>query len=147
MPEIFVSHAATDRDYAEQLSDAPRRSGLSIWTDAAVLKPGDDWGDYLRRAIRGSSAIILLATSDATRSVGAMTEVGAAFVAGKPMIAVVPPGRRAPAELPAELQGASAIQARNPIVEQVAAEVRERLSDVIAMLAWSSPVFTSSEWP
>jgi predicted nucleotide-binding protein len=110
MPEmqkrVFISFSHEDKAFAGDLAELMERRGVAVFSDAD-MSPGTLRSDILRREIERASALVLIipALGLANRNY-ALFEAGAAKALGKPVLAVLPPGRSiGSVELPAEIAG------------------------------------------
>lgn len=58
--DVFISSSQTDKQWAEKLTKAIEKRGLSTWVDSINLKPGENWQDALESALNSARAIVLL---------------------------------------------------------------------------------------
>lgn len=62
-PWVYVAHAQTDDAVVERLHTDLEQYGITVWVDEHGLPPGTpDWEQALRKAIRASMALLLLAS-------------------------------------------------------------------------------------
>jgi hypothetical protein len=59
--QIYISHAAADKDLARQIADSLKDSGFEVWDESQVL-PGDNWGAKLGKALEESDGMVVLLT-------------------------------------------------------------------------------------
>lgn len=92
--QVFLSYTREDKDLAEDLARLMAHRGASVFSDMD-LRPADSWADVLRKEIESASALVLLIPSeDETKRNSVLFEAGAAKALGKPILAVLPPGRK-----------------------------------------------------
>jgi predicted nucleotide-binding protein len=118
---IFISYAREDKEFARELAESMKRSGVSVFSDIDVM-PGALWSDVLRREIEQASALVLIIPSYrvANRN-NIWFEAGAAKALGKPVLAVLPPQREPKSiELPTDLAGLIVLDADRRSVQSVA---------------------------
>ncbi len=111
--------------------DALAASGDRVWIDSQP-SAGGEWWDRLRDAIAQSDAVIFLATPHSLNNSSVMSEVGAAFAAGKPVIPVIPTNGRLPPGLPGPLRDMAWIRTGHHAINEVAEDVRQRLRHDLA---------------
>src|SRR5262249_48963995 len=85
-PDVFISYAHTDADYAGRLVDQLTRAGIAVWRDREHLRTGDRWRQAITDTIRRSKAFIVLMTPAAEESGGVGDEVELAASLGKPIL-------------------------------------------------------------
>ncbi|MDD4651798.1 MAG: HEAT repeat domain-containing protein [Methanothrix sp.] len=69
MPDrIFISYCHQDGDFADYLAAKLEQNGFEHWLDIMELKGGDEWREEIDRAIRDSSALILIVTPESRNS-------------------------------------------------------------------------------
>ena len=61
--KVFISYAREDWETAKRLYDDLSRAGVRPWLDSEELLPGQNWISAIDRAIRESSAILILAVT------------------------------------------------------------------------------------
>lgn len=64
---IFISHAAQDTPYAEELAAELKLHGFDAWTDRNLL-PGDNWAREIDRALREADVMVALVSPAAAQS-------------------------------------------------------------------------------
>jgi hypothetical protein len=62
VPQIFLSYASQDGDFAELVEIRLRERGIETWRDVASLRAGDEWTQEIDTAIQQSDALILILT-------------------------------------------------------------------------------------
>ncbi len=60
MPKVFISYARSDLNRAQELEQALRAHGVSVWRDQHNLYGGDRWPKKLGEAIADCDAVLLL---------------------------------------------------------------------------------------
>jgi hypothetical protein len=66
---IFISYSHQDTEFVDRLRADLEASGFTTWLDKTGLKPGtDDWDEELRRALRDSKALVLVASPSSRRA-------------------------------------------------------------------------------
>lgn len=118
---VFISSAREDRIFAHQLGELLKQRGVSVAGDLDTAF-GSDWSDRLRRQIEDATALVLLIPSQTTANRNSIWfEAGAAKALGKPVLAVLPPGRDAGStELPTDLAGLLVLDADRRSLDSVA---------------------------
>jgi WD40 repeat protein len=83
MVRIFLSHAAEDLEYAEDVRSWLREDGHETCTSAELPAPvGDGWKRALYRELRTAHAVVCIVTEHYLTSTYSFVEVGAADVLG-----------------------------------------------------------------
>ncbi len=65
---VFLSYAAEDSDWARELADHLKQSGLHVWDPSVQLLPGDNWALKIGQALEASDAIVVLLSPGAGRA-------------------------------------------------------------------------------
>lgn len=60
--QVFLSYARDDEESVSHLYDHLAAAGLRPWMDKRDLKPGDEWDDSIRNAIRSSQYFLVILT-------------------------------------------------------------------------------------
>jgi hypothetical protein len=68
MKEVLLSCAHADEKIAKKVADGLKRAGLRIRDYRREILPGDLWTEKASRALKESSAIVVILTPDAVRS-------------------------------------------------------------------------------
>jgi hypothetical protein len=102
--KVFISHSFQDMGLAKRVGDALRKAGIDAW-DATLVLPGANWGDDVGRALRRSSAMVVLLTPESVRSANVSYDVGYAIGELRFKGRVIPVLAAAPGDL-AETRGA-----------------------------------------
>ena len=88
---VFISYSRNDRAFAEQLRNRIQALGANVWFDQAVIKPGENWEQALRKTLEDSDEVVLVVPEPGTaKANAAFFEAGAARALGKPVVAVLP---------------------------------------------------------
>ena len=91
MPNVFISYVRQNSDQVDKLAEELRRHGVTVWKDRDEIRPGEDWHDAIRQAIKAGDYFIACfsAEYEARRRTYMNTEIGLAI----DMIQEMPPGR------------------------------------------------------
>lgn len=106
--DVFVSYSSEDTDLASEIYELLRTAGLSCFLAAKALRAGTMWMEKVRDALRSCRVVVLLLTRNSYSSPWVMSEAGAAWGLGKPLVPVMqgmPTGEWP--ELVAQYQGRS----------------------------------------
>jgi hypothetical protein len=57
---VFISYAASDRQWARQLSEQLGALGIEPWLDTAEVFPGENWASAVGSALESSDALLVL---------------------------------------------------------------------------------------
>ena len=87
--DAFISHSSEDIDLASQIDELLRGAGLSCFLAGNELRAGTVWMDKVRDALRSCRVVVLLLTPNSYSSAWVMSEAGAAWGLGKPIVPVV----------------------------------------------------------
>jgi hypothetical protein len=118
---LFISYGIEDGDFARTLSRLMKNRGASVSLDTDIA-PGMAWADWLRPEIERATALILVIPSRQTPNRNNLLfEAGAAKALGKPVLAVLPPNRKAaPIEMPTDIAGVLVLDADRRSLDSVA---------------------------
>jgi hypothetical protein len=97
--DVCISYSRQDGDFAERLARILHLQGISAISDRQI-QHGENWESAFRGALDNAEAVVLVMSPDALNSPYVMVEVGAALASHKPIIAVLPPNRRLPRDVP-----------------------------------------------
>lgn len=65
---VFISHGDADRDFAAEIADSLRASGIDAWLDARDVEPGANWLRSAARALDRADAMILILSAPTSGS-------------------------------------------------------------------------------
>jgi len=66
--DIFLSHNSKDKPLVRKLAERLKQSGLRLWFDEWIIKPGDDIFLQIEQGLQGSRTLILCMTPSAFES-------------------------------------------------------------------------------
>ncbi len=66
--QIFLSYAQADEAFAKALSSQLEKRGLSVWSPAEEMLPGDNVSLRTGEALKRSKAMVVLVSPDSMRS-------------------------------------------------------------------------------
>ena len=69
MPDVFISHARDDAEFAARIGEGLSSRGLAVWLDEEDVEPGAQWANAVDKAI-GESRNVLFLLSDKTNKSG-----------------------------------------------------------------------------
>lgn len=121
MPDCFISYSSADEAFARALHDDLSANGVSVFTAAVSLQPGQVWTDAIFENLRTSSWVIFLASRQACESPYVQQEIGRAMAASKNLVPVV--WNMAPDELPGWVNRIQALDIRDLTVGEIRARV------------------------
>jgi hypothetical protein len=87
--QIFISHAAADREWAREFATALHDLGANVWFDEFDIAPGDSISDSLEKALRESDIVVMPITGESLTSSNFFFELGAATSMNKKVIPIV----------------------------------------------------------
>jgi TIR domain-containing protein len=96
--DVFLSYGSQDQELANQLFDAIEAAGGKAFLSEKSLRPGEDFAETIRNALRKSHELWLLVSPNSLRSDWVISEWGAAWALGKRIIPIL--YRCAPDSLP-----------------------------------------------
>jgi hypothetical protein len=73
--QIFLSYASSDESFAKALSSQLTRRGLSVWSPAEEVLPGDNVWLRVGEALKDSRAMIVLLSPESMRSENVRREI------------------------------------------------------------------------
>src|SRR3954470_16262690 len=76
MNKLFISHSTKDDGFVRELQRSLDDFGQNAWIDSRELSGGDAFWSEIQQAIEGSSAYIVVVSSDALQSEWVAKEVG-----------------------------------------------------------------------
>ncbi|HYA17568.1 MAG TPA: toll/interleukin-1 receptor domain-containing protein [Bryobacteraceae bacterium] len=88
--QVFISHSATDTEWARSFARALEDRGVTVWLDEFNLQPGDSIREALERALRSSDVLVTLVDAGAPVKPYLYFELGAAIGMGKRVVPIVP---------------------------------------------------------
>ncbi len=112
--QLFISHAATERDSAwvDALTDALNSYSTVTWTDSVDLDVGEDWEARARELLESSTGFVIVVSDASSRSARLQFELGAVLQAsaerGAPILPVFLDRSAMKGTLLGELQGLDA---------------------------------------
>lgn len=87
--QVFISHASSDRDLANRLSEKLREAGIDVWNPASIY-PGDNWALETGKALEQSEVMVVLYTNQARAIASLAQDVQYALTQGNYRGRVVP---------------------------------------------------------
>ena len=87
--DVFLSYSSGDREWVEEFVNSLRASGLTTWFDAADIPPGEHWQEYVEKALRESSTLVVIVSPGSVSSPWRLFELGAAVADGKRIVPVL----------------------------------------------------------
>lgn len=105
--DIFLSYSTKDELRADQLRQIVQGAAFKCFMASRSLSPGRKWAEEIRKALQNSYEVCVLCTPESLSSQWVLTECGAAWVLGRPMVPVL--FRVAPSQLPDRLREMQAV--------------------------------------
>jgi adenylate cyclase len=82
MPHVFISYASASRRQAEQVSDALRAGGFTVWRDDE-LPPHRPYAEVIEERLRSAAAVVVMWSDDAAKSQWVRAEADLALTESK----------------------------------------------------------------
>ena len=118
--DVFISYKSKDRAAAKEVSEWLRKNGVRVWLDDDELIPGRPWQETIEKIIATTRTVAVL-VGEAGIASWAQLEMRAAieeFVRRRlPVIPVLLPGAKNPAELPLFLKNFTWVDLREGLHE------------------------------
>lgn len=86
--DVFISHAASDRDVATEIASNLESVGLETF-HIGTVQPGSDLGEAIWQALAESRALIAVISPDVQPNAMGMVEIGAAAAWNKPVFLLI----------------------------------------------------------
>lgn len=67
-PTVFLSYAHTDSDVVRRVADRLIASGIRVWRDEAILKPGTDWMREIERELSAADFVVFFISPNSMSS-------------------------------------------------------------------------------
>ncbi|HYH85638.1 MAG TPA: toll/interleukin-1 receptor domain-containing protein [Pyrinomonadaceae bacterium] len=113
LQQIFISHAASDREWAREFAAAIHDLGVNVWFDEFNIRPGDHVTDLLEKGLRESDVVVLPITRESLGNSNFFFELGAAIAMNKKIIPIVAEDIDY-SQLPLSLSRVSVLKRRSP---------------------------------
>lgn len=104
---IFLSYSLSESDVAYRLAADLLNAGVNLWMDNLNIAPSDDWAEGIKQALKGTAAMICLASPDYLAAKYCLNELTYGAKKGFTIYPVVVrdvPDSEWPAELEAEVR-------------------------------------------
>lgn len=98
-PSIFLSYCRANRKLALNLETALANRGLGVWRDERSISGGEEFSVAIEKGIRESRGLLVLVTTESTRSDWVTYEYAFATGAGVPVVAVGVKGTKLPSPI------------------------------------------------
>src|SRR3954454_16909517 len=85
-PYVFVSYASVDRERVLPLVDVLTRAGVGVWIDREGIHGGANYAREIAEAIKGSAALVLMASSLSLASRNVKQEIAVAWEYERPYL-------------------------------------------------------------
>lgn len=125
---VFVSYASDDRWFATPLLDRlAKHPGVSVFA-TQNLSAAEDWRKRLKQELVAASAFLVLLSPRSVESNWVLSELGAAWALGKPIVAVLTdPAVRS--KIPVEARQLSFLHIPDPTEPDIVDRIIERLGE------------------
>lgn len=117
--KVFISHSATDADWARSFAQALTQRGVTVWSEAFDMQPGESWSDALEAGLRNSDVLVALLDPDPSSKPNLFFELGAAIGMGKKVVPILPENTQ------------SDIRFREYLIRNTPEQTAEELSDTL----------------
>ena len=84
--DIFISYSHLDNQLAKSLYSKFNAAGLRCFLAEKDIAAAERWENRIRDALRASQRILLIITPNSKNSPWVLTEAGAAWALGKPLV-------------------------------------------------------------
>jgi hypothetical protein len=121
---VFISHSATDADWARSFARALKERGVGVWFDEFDVHPGDSVREALEAGLRSSDVLVTLFDAESLAKPSIFFELGAALGMGKRVVAIVPKGLD-PSALPLD------VRLRRYLIRDTPEHTAEELSNTL----------------
>jgi TIR domain len=121
MPDVFISHASADRQFAEFLHRHLTSEGLSVFLAPISVVPGQRWAQEILNALGSSTWVLFLASCAACTSPWVQQELGAAIAKQKKLVPIV--WDMPPSALPGWTGQIQAVNLAGASADQVQAQI------------------------
>jgi len=101
---VFLSYAAEDRKWAQELISSLQDAGLQVWDGAAELANGNNWFLETGKALEGANAMVVLLSPAAAKSEGLKREIDYALTSKRFKHRLIPVIVKPTAKIPWILQ-------------------------------------------
>lgn len=82
MPNVFISHAHGDAEFAAQVGEGLSSRGIAVWLDEDHVEPGAEWATAVEKAIRESRNVLFVLSQKTSQSSWLRTEAAIALAQG-----------------------------------------------------------------
>ncbi len=73
--DVFISHAATDKIIAGEITSSLEKGGVRCWVAPRDIRPGDTWGGSIVKAIENCSIMVIVFSTNSNKSRQVLREV------------------------------------------------------------------------
>jgi len=123
-PSVFISHSASDADWARSFAQALKQRGVTVWFDEFDVRPGESLRDALESGLRRSDVLVALLDPEYPAKPALFFELGAAIGMGKKFVSIVPKGLD-PKNLPLD------VRLRRYLIRDSPEQTAEELSNTL----------------
>lgn len=128
--EVFISHSSEDHAVARKVYEFLKSEGLDCFMDDYDLRPGDEFVTKIPEAIRGSSVVVLIFSTNSDNSSDVTKELELART-GKKLIIPFRVEKLQPHGLAWILAGITWVDAFQPPIEAPLRKLAERVREII----------------
>jgi hypothetical protein len=149
--EIFISHSSEDHTVARKVYEFLKSEGLDCFMDDYDLRPGDEFVTKIPEAIRGSSAVVLIFSTNSDNSSDVTKELELSRTEKK-LIIPFRVEKLQPRGLAFILAGITWVDAFQPPIEVPLSKLAERIREILGRSGKEpspplSPVWITQPWP
>jgi len=130
--EVFISHSYEDHAVARKVYEFLKSEGLDCFMDDYDLRPGDEFVTKIPEAIRGSSVVVLIFSTNSDNSSDVTKELELART-GKKLIIPFRVEKLQPHGLAWILAGITWVDAFQPPIEAPLRKLAERIGEILGM--------------
>lgn len=128
--QVFISHSSEDHAVARKVYEFLKSDGIDCFMDDYDLRPGDEFVTKIPEAIRGSSVVVLIFSTNSDNSSDVTKELELART-GKKLIIPVRVEKLLPHNLAWILAGITWIDAFQPPLEGPLRKLAERIRSIL----------------
>jgi len=123
--DVFLSYSERNKSYADQIYEKLNNENISCFKAGEFIKGGDEFADYIRKALINSREMCLLCSNESIKSKWVDTEWGAAWALELHIVPITLQIRIS--QLPQRLRGKHAIDFSD--IDKYIQQVKERKED------------------
>jgi len=141
--EVFISHSYEDHAVARKVYEFLKSEGLDCFMDDYDLRPGDEFVTKIPEAIRGSTVVVLIFSTNSDNSSDVTKELELART-GKKLIIPFRVEKLQPHGLAWILAGITWVDAFQPPIEVPLSKLAERIREILGPR--KGGIITDTSW-